>query len=123
MNSDIISGTAKYPEYLKFNTQFTRSEEIEPGVYWSKQLPLTNRVEEVATPETSLIVIDGELHPVEPSLDLTPDEARLYLYNIQHHEEEPEDTILANSDILLKLLEQAKQEPPSNDWERELDEL
>ncbi len=65
MNSDIISGTAKYPEYLKFNTQFTRSEEIEPDVYRSKQLPLTNRVEEVATPEASLIVIDGELHPID----------------------------------------------------------
>lgn len=61
--------------------------------------------------------------PLALPLDLTPDEVKLYLYNMQHYGEEPEDIILANSDILLRLLEQAKQEPPSNDWERELDEL
>ncbi len=38
-------------------------------------------------------------------------------------EEEPEDAILIASGILPRLVARARQEPPSPDWERELDEL
>jgi len=43
--------------------------------------------------------------------------------NLLNREEEPEDSILVSSDFLLRLLEQARQEPPTFDWERHLDEL
>ena len=39
------------------------------------------------------------------------------------YEEEPEDDILVNSGILPQLIAQARREPPSLDWERDLDEL
>ena len=54
---------------------------------------------------------------------LTSAEMDLYLYNLQHHEEEPEDEILAESGVLSQLLAQAMREPPSDNWERHLDEL
>jgi len=60
------------------------------------------------------------------SLDLnvlTPGELELYRYNMQHRKAEPEDTLLVASGILRKLLAQAEQEPPTEDWERELAEL
>jgi len=47
----------------------------------------------------------------------------LILENLLNREEEPEDTILAASTVLRRLVAQARQEPPSADWERELDEL
>jgi len=43
--------------------------------------------------------------------------------NLLNREEEPEDSILVASGLLPRLLAQARQEPPSLDWERELDEL
>jgi hypothetical protein len=39
------------------------------------------------------------------------------------YEEEPEDDILVSSGILPQLIAQARSEPPSLDWERDLDEL
>jgi hypothetical protein len=39
------------------------------------------------------------------------------------YEEEPEDDILVDSGILPQLIAQARREPPSLDWERDLDEL
>lgn len=39
------------------------------------------------------------------------------------YEEEPENGILADSGILPRLIAQARREPPSLDWERELNEL
>jgi hypothetical protein len=47
----------------------------------------------------------------------------LILENLLNREEEPEDTILAASAVLQRLVDQARQEPSSPDWERELDEL
>ena len=38
-------------------------------------------------------------------------------------EEEPEDTILIASGVLPRLIDQAQREPPSLDWERDLNEL
>lgn len=43
--------------------------------------------------------------------------------NLQNREEEPEDFVLATSDLLPWLLARARQEPPSLDWERDLNEL
>jgi hypothetical protein len=43
--------------------------------------------------------------------------------NLLNREEEPEDAILAASTVLQRLVAQARQEPPSPDWERDLDEL
>ena len=47
----------------------------------------------------------------------------LIIDNLLNREEEPEDAILAASDVLKQLSAQARQEPPSANWERELDEL
>ena len=43
--------------------------------------------------------------------------------NLLNREEEPEDAILAASAVLQRLVAQARQEPPSPDWERDLNEL
>lgn len=45
------------------------------------------------------------------------------LDNLLNREEEPEDAIIAASQILERLLSQGRQETPSPDWEQELDEL
>lgn len=47
----------------------------------------------------------------------------LIMDNLLNREEEPEDAILAASAVLQRLVAQARQEPPSPDWEQELDEL
>jgi hypothetical protein len=47
----------------------------------------------------------------------------LIVDNLLNREGEPEDAILAASTILKRLAAQARQAPPSTDWERELDEL
>ena len=47
----------------------------------------------------------------------------LIMDNLLNREEEPEDTILAASIVLERLVAQARQGSPSPDWERELDEL
>ena len=47
----------------------------------------------------------------------------LIIDNLLNREEEPEDAILAASAILKRLVAQAQQEPPSADWEQELNEL
>lgn len=57
-------------------------------------------------------------------VDITSfDEMELIIDNLLNREEEPEDAILAASAVLQRLVTQARQEPPSSDWERELDEL
>ena len=77
--------------------------------------------------------------PAPPSRDLSattlPEEAEseetrevpakmeLIMDNLLNREEEPEDAILAASTVLHRLVAQARQEPPSPDWERDLDEL
>ena len=43
----------------------------------------------------------------------------LILENLLNREEEPEDTILAASAVLQRLVDQARQEPSSPGWERE----
>ncbi len=47
----------------------------------------------------------------------------LIIDNLLNREEEPEDTILAASDVLKQLIAQARRETPSADCERELNEL
>jgi hypothetical protein len=47
----------------------------------------------------------------------------LIIDNLLNRDEEPEDAILAASTVLQRLVAQARQESPSSDWERELDEL
>jgi len=47
----------------------------------------------------------------------------LIMDNLLNREEEPEHAILAASAVLERLVAQARQEPPSLDWERDLDEL
>lgn len=47
----------------------------------------------------------------------------LVMDNLLNREEEPEDAILAASTILKRLITQARQEPLSANWERDLDEL
>jgi len=54
---------------------------------------------------------------------LTPEERELYLYNVLNRDTEPEDARLVASGVLPDLLKQAQGEPPSSDWERELEEL
>jgi hypothetical protein len=65
---------------------------------------------------------DGEAKAV--LVDITSfDQMELIIDNLLNREEEPEDAILAASAVLQRLVTQARQEPPSSDWERELDEL
>lgn len=47
----------------------------------------------------------------------------LIVDNLLNREEELEDAILAASTVLKRLVAQARQEPSSANWERELDEL
>ena len=57
-------------------------------------------------------------------VDITSfDQMELIVDNLLNREEEPEDAILAASAVLQRLLAQARQEPISADWERELNEL
>ena len=57
-------------------------------------------------------------------VDITSfDQMELIIDNLLNREEEPEDAILAASSVLQRLVTQARQEPPSSNWERELDEL
>lgn len=51
------------------------------------------------------------------------DKALILVDNLLNHEEEPEDAILVASGVLQRLVDRALQEPPSPDWERELEEL
>jgi len=68
----------------------------------------------------------GKMRHQGTSLDLnvlTPGELELYRHNMKHREAEPEDALLVASGVLHKLLVQAEQEPPTENWERELAEL
>ena len=47
----------------------------------------------------------------------------MILDNLLNREAEPEDAILAASSALSAMLKQVQQATPSEDWERELDEL
>jgi len=47
----------------------------------------------------------------------------LILENLLNREEEPEDAILAASNLLKQLVTRAQQEPPSVNWQRELHDL
>ena len=63
---------------------------------------------------------------IEAVLDLdrlSPDERELYLYNLKQSGEEPEDVIIAKSAVPQKLLQQAMEEPPIDEWEQHLDRL
>ena len=51
------------------------------------------------------------------------DQMELIIDNLSNCEEEPEDAILAASAVLQRLVAQARQEPSSLNWERELNEL
>jgi len=48
---------------------------------------------------------------------------QLVLDNLMDRSLEPEEAILAASGLLGKLVEQAQATSPSDDWERELDDL
>ena len=54
--------------------------------------------------------------------ELTPEE-HILRENQAPYAAEPEDTLLAGSDLLPRLIAEARQEPPSADWERDLNEL
>ena len=81
--------------------------------YASKRKEMTNRT--------------SDLRPVFAiPLDLsefTPRESEFLIDNLTFREEEPEDAALVASGILPELLTEALNVPPSNDWERVLDEL
>lgn len=47
----------------------------------------------------------------------------LVLENLLNRDLEPEDAILASSDILKRLIEDARDSSPVDDWEASLDEL
>lgn len=47
----------------------------------------------------------------------------LILDNLFHRESEPEDALLAQSDVLRQLVARAQQEATSANWRQELDEL
>jgi hypothetical protein len=65
---------------------------------------------------------DGEAKAV--LVDITSfDQMELIIDNLLNRDEEPEDAILAASAVLQRLVTQARQESPSSNWERELDEL
>jgi hypothetical protein len=53
----------------------------------------------------------------------TFEQVELILDNLLHRESEPEDAILVASGVLERLVARARQEHPTADWERELDEL
>ncbi len=47
----------------------------------------------------------------------------LMLDNLLHRDAEPEDSWLAQSEVLPRLLAHASQTPPAANWQQELDEL
>ncbi len=51
------------------------------------------------------------------------DKIELILDNLMHREAEPEDALLAASGVLDRLLEEAKDSAPSEDWIKELDAI
>lgn len=51
------------------------------------------------------------------------DKIELILDNLMHREAEPEDALLAASGVLDRLLDEAKESAPSEDWVKELDAL
>jgi len=70
--------------------------------------------------------LSATLPPQEAESEETrevPAKMELVMDNLLNREEEPEDAILAASAVLQRLVAQARQEPPSPDWERHLDEL
>jgi hypothetical protein len=50
-------------------------------------------------------------------------EERILRENQAPYAPEPEDALLADSDLLPRLIAEARREPPSADWERDLNEL
>jgi hypothetical protein len=50
-------------------------------------------------------------------------EERILRENQAPYSPEPEDALLADSDLLPRLIAEARREPPSADWERDLNEL
>jgi hypothetical protein len=54
--------------------------------------------------------------------DLTMEE-RILRENQAPYAPEPEDALLADGDLLPRLIAEARREPPSADWERDLNEL
>ena len=57
-------------------------------------------------------------------VDITSfEQMELIIDNLLNREEEPEDAILAASAVPQRLVAQARQEPASLNWERDLDEL
>jgi hypothetical protein len=54
--------------------------------------------------------------------DLTIEE-RILRENQAPYAPEPEDALLAASNLLPRLIAEARREPPSADWERDLNEL
>jgi len=55
--------------------------------------------------------------------DLSDAERIIYLENIKNNAEEPEDELLAKSDLLPRLISREINEPPLENWERYLEEL
>ncbi len=47
----------------------------------------------------------------------------MILDNLMNRDTEAEDSLLESSDLLEKLVGEARETPPSNDWRGELDEL
>lgn len=50
-------------------------------------------------------------------------QVELILDNLLNRESEPEDAVIAASLVLRQQLSKAREQTPSADWERELDEL
>jgi hypothetical protein len=57
-----------------------------------------------------------------PVRELTMEE-RILRENQAPYVPEPEDALLAGGDLLPRLIAEARREPPSADWERDLNEL
>jgi hypothetical protein len=91
----------------------------------SRQLPFEGLA--LGPPPSNELTVDDLVNDSE-STSLKDDGYTLYqrqvlLDNILFREEEDEDAVIANSPVLLTLIERAEHEPASEDWERELDEI
>ncbi|MDM8551954.1 hypothetical protein QUF72_17855 [Desulfobacterales bacterium HSG2] len=53
----------------------------------------------------------------------TFEKVEMILDNLMNRETEAEDSLLRSSGLLKKLMSEARETPPSNDWRTELDEL
>jgi hypothetical protein len=76
-----------------------------------------------STRSTQTVVQVGLTGWTDPPVREITVEERILRENQAPYSPEPEDALLAGSDLLPRLIAEARREPPSADWERDLNEL